>query len=500
MKRQDEDNMKQIKTKLRNDDGSALVIAMLFAVGILALLALITTALLVSNFSTLESRDRTAYGIALDTAVNDAMNEANTYSGTITSSTNGGLYGHVGYSHSKEGILASDTANTNLDSSGLVRWRWWTAPVSSSSTNSSYYVYATAFRGNNPKEDDHALYVRVKMDSQRVTGSIADTSTQNITYVLHSADVYASQFFSESDMTVYNNTSYYTYDSAASGNNLSTVVSNTNGRLGTGSQLKVVVESDNVYEMSNIYLSEYKNSGLNDRCYLVASNGNKISGSECPTTNVASAQYGVAAGSFTNFASSKGCTASVASAKGVWTASANSYTMTNNLGSDVLCVNGMTFDGANTTTFATKFTTGKPLYIISYGPIVLANGHKINYPTTNSPMYGAGSLRFYGASTLQVRNTNSGTNTTKAYGFWQIEGSCDIGINGSNYTNNGSNKAIVQGSLWCGGAMKLGQNSELWYDRQASNTSVDNNSGSISRIWTQVDYRSVVEGELDSSF
>ncbi len=487
---------------MRNDDGSALVIVMLLLTAILGMMSLVMGSLLLSSFKTRESRDRAAYGSAIDTGINDALNVANTFSGSYIPGAAGeqGIYSHIGYVNQKEGVLESDTASANLSANGLVRWRWWASPVASSVTNSRYNIYIAAFRGNNPAEDDNALFAKATLDSQSIIGYTIN-GTGDITYQLTNAELYQQGFMGESNVRIYDNAKFYSYDSATQGAYPNAGASTANPQITTNNDVQLYLQADNTYDVNNIFLGRYNRSGLENRCYLLNASSVKIAGNNCPTSNVQSSEYSVAPQPVSAVADSMGCTAGVAAGKGSWVASSNGNTLAPNLGSDVLCVQNMTFDGVGITSFGTGFSTGKPLYIFARGNITIAPGHRIN-PPQNSPVYGTPALRFFSTGDMTMGTTTVDPGDSRAYGLYSVDGSCKLAqhTTAGTYANAYNQVVEVYGSLSCGGVLTVGKSVNMWFDRQSNSVASDVNSGPISRVWSQTDFRTVTSGELDASY
>ncbi len=485
-----------------NDEGSALIIVILLLTAVLGMLAIVTSSLLISTFKTKESRDRAAYGAAIDTAINDALNTANTFSGSYIPDLIGeqGIYSHIGYVNQKEGILSSDTANNNLSANGLVRWRWWASPASGSVDNSHYNIYIAAFRGNNPAEDDNALFAKATLDSQVIVGYTID-GLGNITYQLSNEELYKQGFLGQDNVIIHDNAKFYSYDSATQGIYPTTGASTTNPQITTNNDVQLYLQADDNYDVDNIFLGQYNRSGLDSRCYLIASNGVKIAGNNCPTNNVQSSEYTIAPQPVSSIADAMGCTAGVAAGKGSWVASSNSNTLTPNLGSNVLCVQNMTFDGVGITNYGTGFSISNPLYVFARGNLTIAPGHSIA-PPQNSPIYGTPALRVFSTGDITMETTTIDPGDSKAYGLYVVDGSCKLAYKSADGTYaNASNQVVeIYGSLSCGGVLTVGVSVNMWFDRQANSVSNDVNSGPISRVWSQTDFRTVTENELDSSY
>jgi hypothetical protein len=368
-----------------------------------------------------------AYQAASDSALANAVLVANSPDGGKAS-----LEAHNGSTQAVSGAL------NQASSSYPVKWRWYTAPVASSSAaQRAYYVYADAYT-RNPNQPD-ARHVRVIL--QPLAAAKATAAGSKITYVSDPSAVYAFGPYGINSVNLLSGTKIGSYDSL-----VIRAPANSDGNTSVG---------------SNGTLNLDTGSGLNQ--FFASGDAAQCLGNGCAGITTTTNDYKVSLDGITTLVA----TACPNDPTTYPSWSASSGTQLVNGG----CYNTLNFD-ANT-------PIGLPTKVYVKGNITVSSGAQVNYnglPT---------SLQIYS----QVGSTatlNNGTTSAPTYFNGVIAGA---NLNCTDTATTASNIPTLSlyGSLACN-RITLGPATQTWVDQESRNIAV-NNGTQIPAIYQVTGYQ-----------
>lgn len=468
-------SLRKIRRRIQTDEsGAALLGVVLVLIVLMGILTAVTAMTLTSIQKSAATRDFTMYSIATDTAISDALSKANNHE-----AVNNGAGGVDDYFAGK-GLIDTDdpTGETPLQNAEYgevssvknnlgIKWRWFAEPSSDTTTQRSYDIYASAYRGDNPADDPRARHIRAKVQAVAVDAGRYDSETQRIIYALSPTTQMTKGVIGFTDILWSDpGASIQSYNSGMGtaptlGTGASAAVTNGTLEFNYKPSLLAGMPAD----IGGMY-SVTPDAPSNDRC-VSADNG------ACPIP-VASSAFGIET---TDVAEEIKTACEPTPADGEdpieegkeldwmtnWVASANGATLTANKGDNVLCVKNLTFD-VNTIVHSKYNTSYSPdglsddaLHVYVTGDITVDSGVTVQGATA-AAVHGPLSLRIVSSGAkVDVEGVLSGVPTSFSGLISAPYATCNIAEGGT------TQQAVYYGTIACDHLVLNGK-STLWYD------------------------------------
>lgn len=358
--------------KRASEEGSAMIFAL-----IVMIIALATTSLVAAFAYTNITVNQgvtagTTFGLAADTAVNNALQLANSPNGNTL------LANHIGKDNAVTGQLASGA------SPYTVKWSWYSERVAGTGQRIYYYIYASAY--TKTASDLGAKNYRVLLSSKSV--SSAAIVNGKIVYQASDQAVHQWGITGLNGITLAANAKIYSYDSFQT-----PTPSGTSSNAEVASNKLLTIGGGNAIKKFN----EFSSDGTTNRC---------TGSTDCANINIENIAYALSLSSVTSKVNT--VCPNAASTYPSWKASTSGGVLTTSASNQ--CFNTMTFD-ANTTIPASSSATS-PTQAFIKGNIIVNAGVTVN--SGNAPA----SLQLYSQAGTSA-SFASGTTTapTRFYGL-----------------------------------------------------------------------------------
>lgn len=436
----------------RNEEGAAMITALLFVIVMLFLLASISVTAISGLDKAKSAQASTNMTSVVDTAINNAIATANyPAQGKDISNYQGienAVYGVADFS-------SDSSANTSY------KWLWYVEGVSDAVIGESYDIVATAY--SNDYTDADAKTVRVRLQALPVDRA-QYLSTGVISYSPIAMGAFAYGFMGLNGFTMNDGSSVKSYNSAL---NLNPVDAN-DTRIGTISSNKLVaVNTTATDSVSRIVLLSGSSSPIPvDRCTTTANCSGKLE----------SFAYAISVDSISNMVIKK-CPLG-ANQYPDWKASLNGGVF--NPDTQGNCFNNVIFD--TNTEVSGGYSSGKAAEMYIAGNLTVNAGVEVN---ENDLRGGPLALRIYSAAGTQAKfNSGTATDPTKFSGM----------VAGQNYACTDSNALpadnkvlVLRGSLACD-TITLGAGTQAWWDQQTVQVLGAGSDRNIQTVWTPTSY------------
>lgn len=436
----------------RNEEGAAMITALLFVIVMLFLLASISVTAISGLDKAKNAQTATNLTSVVDTAINNAVATANypeqgkdisNFEGTANA-----VYGVADFS-------------TDNSSSTTYKWMWYVEGVADAVIGESYDIVATAYL--NDYTDVDAKTVRVRLQALPVDKA-QYLSTGVISYSPIAMGSFAYGFMGLNGITMNEGSSVKSYNSAL---NLNPVDAN-DTHIGTISSNKLVaVNTTNTNSVSRIVLLSGSSSPIPvDRCTTTANCSGKLE----------SFAYAISVDSISAMVIKK-CPLG-ANQYPDWKASLNGGVFNPDVQGN--CFNNVIFD--TNTEVSGGYSSGNAAEMYIAGNLTVNAGVEVNESDLRG---GPLALRIYSAAGNAAKfNSGTATDPTKFSGM----------VSGQNYACTDSNALpadnkvlILRGSLACD-TVTFGAGTQAWWDQQTVQVLGAGKDRNIQTVWTPTTY------------
>jgi hypothetical protein len=441
-----------IRAVRRNEEGAAMITALLFVIVMLFLLASISVTAISGLDKAKTAQAGTNLTSVVDTAINNAVSTAN------YPAPGKDISDFEGLSKAVYGVADFSTDNS---SSTKYKWLWYVEGVSDAVLGESYDIVAKAYR--NDYTDADAKTVRVRLQALPVDRA-QYLSTGVVSYSPIAMGSFAYGFMGLNGFTMNDGATVKSYNSAL---NLNPVPAN-DTRIGTVSSNKLVaVNTTATDSVSRIVLLSGSSSPIPvDRCTTTANCAGKLE----------SFAYAISVDSISRMVLAK-CPLG-ASSYPDWKASLNGGVFNPDVQGN--CFNNVIFD--TNTEVSGAYSSGKAAEMYIAGNVTVNAGVEVNESDLRG---GPLALRIYSAAgTFAKFNSGTAADPTKFSGM----------VAGQNYACSDSNalpadnkSLILRGSLACD-TITLGAGTQAWWDQQTVQVLGAGNDRNIQTVWTPTSY------------
>lgn len=448
------DNLQKRRTQ---ETGASLMIAVLLMVIMLGLVTSITAAIILGTQKSGQTRDYTFFSLAGDAALNDALLTANTetLSDGITS-----LVNYIGPENAKTGTLTPDgSPNTEIN------WRWYALPTPSTAPYTSYQIYASGYRGDDP-EVDNAFHVTARLSSFAVAGGQVITNADGVqVYKLPSRSLFSKGAVGINNVSLQDGASILSFNSAVGTDPGSHNANTPKASFSTAGEVRF--HSYGGYASHGHLYGMKDGESAEDRCIggcllpmkMTTFSFDAASYSDDPTTSPD--------GKCTTYSN--------------YRSSVNGTSINPSGGARHLCVEDLVID--QDTIYSSRFTTGAPLTIFVNGDLVIEPGKKLRNAGWMDSARGPMALRLVVRGNVNVAGHPTTPTELSALTIATEGGSCTISEPGQ--------RARVIGAIACDN-LTVNGDGVIWHDAQTIMTEVEQGptgvDGDDTRAWSLSEY------------
>lgn len=438
----------QIKKARNNEEGAAMITALLFVIVMLFLIASISATAISGLDKAKASQQETNLSSVVDTALNNAIATANNPAQNVDISQFSGL------SNAVYGV-ADFSTGSNADQ---YKWLWYVEGVSDAVLGESYDIVARAYVNDNT--DVNAKTVRVRLQALPVE-TAEYTSVGRITYNPIPMGAFSYGFLGVNGFTVNSGATVQSFNSAV---NLNPIAVNDTGNGSIASNKNIAVNGTNVNAVSRIVLLSGSSSPIPvERCTVTANCTGKLE----------SYAYAIGLNAIANKVL-KECPLGATNYPD-WRASSNAGIF--NPKTQGKCFNNVIFDADTDVAFG--YGSGTPAEMYIAGNITVNPGVEVNEEdSARGPL----ALRIYSAAGTSAKfNSGTATDPTKFSGM----------VGGPNFTCSDSGATgkvlIIRGSLACN-TITFGMGTQAWWDQQTVQVLGAGADRNIQTVWSPTSY------------
>lgn len=434
--------MSILRNKRKDETGSTMLMAIMFMIIMLALVATMTGLAIGSMKATMAIRDATYFDVATNTAVSDALLLANNPTkNVVTGATIDSIDMHVGQANAKFGTISGDTG---------IKWRWYAIPVPKSVTGLSYDIIATGYRSD-PNEVNFARSITARMASFPTSGAMR--VGDSVFYRPTEDSIFSWGVFGATGTSISGSTSVKSYNSS-------------DGSTGTdaplGSNEIITITPTSTVPVISV-MNSYPGHTSKERCI----------GTSCTPQTITEYTYGVDLSVIQEWVAAACPLASYPDIN----ISGTSLPLTS--GSRISCFNNVTVSGNVPVDLARGASSGNPELIYIKGNLTVSPGTTFNTNNGNTSVSGAIVYKVYtsGATVNIGTSAPTGSPTTDFRALLTSSGKCSVGTAG--FTT------ITYGALVCNNFSSTGTTTLNWDDQTEQIT------GDVSetrRIWNVLEY------------